>query len=326
MTLYVKTESIDFKELSQFPLVLIHGGAGPQDPKGPAAQLAKDAIQQICENIKNQKNWKVPNYYEKPGSLQLDVESPAARLALQSACYLEAEPQFNAGFGAALQADGIPRVSASFMESQRLKFSAVMNVSGIKHPCLLAHYLQSERFPVLDSVGTESLATSLHFPREDLVVEKRYKNWKEQKEKEKEGVKETGKTSTIGAVVVDEKGNLACITSTGGVGNETVGRVGDTPTVAGNYCTSRVAVSCTGYGEQILNQATAVKVATRVEDGFTLEKAVIKTLEEAAAKNYELAFIAVSVDLIHKKVHSCLGSTSEYFIWGSVQDKKIETF
>jgi isoaspartyl peptidase/L-asparaginase-like protein (Ntn-hydrolase superfamily) len=38
-------------------------------------------------------------------------------------------------------------------------------------------------------------------------------------------------------------------------------------------------VSLTGVGEDIMSNATAAKIATRVTDGFTLEEAFAKTLK-----------------------------------------------
>lgn len=36
---------------------------------------------------------------------------------------------------------------------------------------------------------------------------------------------------TVGAVAVDQDGNVACATSTGGIRNKMVGRVGDSPVI-----------------------------------------------------------------------------------------------
>ena len=36
---------------------------------------------------------------------------------------------------------------------------------------------------------------------------------------------------TVGAVAVDDVGNVACATSTGGIRNKMVGRVGDSPII-----------------------------------------------------------------------------------------------
>lgn len=79
---------------------------------------------------------------------------------------------------------------------------------------------------------------------------------------------------------MDINGKLAVGTSTGGKGFELVGRISDSATVAGNYANSNCAVSLTGVGEDIVSNATAAKIVTRVTDGFTLENAFSKTFAE----------------------------------------------
>jgi isoaspartyl peptidase/L-asparaginase-like protein (Ntn-hydrolase superfamily) len=59
------------------------------------------------------------------------------------------------------------------------------------------------------------------------------------------------KYGTVGAVALDQHGNLVAGTSTGGLTNKLYGRVGDSPIIgAGTYADKQtVAVSCTGTGE-----------------------------------------------------------------------------
>lgn len=59
---------------------------------------------------------------------------------------------------------------------------------------------------------------------------------------------------TVGAVALDEDGNLAAATSTGGSPMKPLGRVGDSPFVgAGLYAhNATAAVSTTGHGELII--------------------------------------------------------------------------
>jgi L-asparaginase len=68
-------------------------------------------------------------------------------------------------------------------------------------------------------------------------------------------------------------------TSTGGKGFEIPGRISDSATVAGNFANQFCAVSCTGVGEDIVSNATAAKIVTRVTDGLT-ENAFDRTFEE----------------------------------------------
>ncbi len=65
---------------------------------------------------------------------------------------------------------------------------------------------------------------------------------------------EDKKFGTVGAVALDMHGHLAAATSTGGMTNKRVGRVGDSPLIgAGTYADDRTAaVSCTGSGEMFI--------------------------------------------------------------------------
>lgn len=293
------------------PFFLIHGGAGPADPRGERATRAREAIVAIAQRT----------------AAHSPQTSLAEHLALFAARALEEEPLFNAGRGAALQGDGVVRVSAAFMESTRQKFSAVMNVQGILHPSALAFHLQRERFSCLDALGAQTLASRLGIPSENLETPYRRAAWEAMQNEEQKAHTEksspentntdpnkvTGGKGTVGCVAIDAQGRLAAVTSTGGVGNETPGRVGDTPTVAGTYCTEHLAVSCTGYGEQILACAFAARLATRVDDGLSLEAAMQKGIEEAAARGFGLAAIAVARH--GEEAVWAAGTTEGSFIW-----------
>ncbi|MBC6696806.1 isoaspartyl peptidase/L-asparaginase family protein [Hymenobacter puniceus] len=75
------------------------------------------------------------------------------------------------------------------------------------------------------------------------------------------------KYGTVGAVALDQYGNLAAATSTGGMTNKRYGRVGDAPIIGcGTYADNQsCAVSCTGWGEYFIRATVARDVAARVE-------------------------------------------------------------
>src|SRR5690606_37768218 len=70
--------------------------------------------------------------------------------------------------------------------------------------------------------------------------------------------------------------------------------VSDTPTPAGNYSCPRVAISATGFGEQILDLNVCGRIATRVLDGATLEDALRRTFDEVVAHGGLLGVIAIT--------------------------------
>jgi beta-aspartyl-peptidase (threonine type) len=73
-------------------------------------------------------------------------------------------------------------------------------------------------------------------------------------------------TGTVGGVALDEAGNLAAATSTGGMTAKRWGRVGDSPIIgAGTYAANDAcAVSATGHGEFFIRACVAHEIASLV--------------------------------------------------------------
>lgn len=85
------------------------------------------------------------------------------------------------------------------------------------------------------------------------------------------------KFGTVGAVALDMHGNVAAATSTGGITNKQVGRVGDTPLIgAGCYAANATAaISATGTGEVFMRTVAAYDVAARMAyAGASLQEAM----------------------------------------------------
>jgi beta-aspartyl-peptidase (threonine type) len=94
---------------------------------------------------------------------------------------------------------------------------------------------------------------------------------KPEEEKNKEN-----KHGTIGAVALDQKGNLAAATSTGGMMNKMRGRIGDSPIIgAGTYANNNTcAISCSGHGEYFIRNVVAYDISAMMEyRGISLEEA-----------------------------------------------------
>ena len=100
---------------------------------------------------------------------------------------------------------------------------------------------------------------------------------------------EDQKYGTIGAVARDLNGHLAAATSTGGIVNKRMGRVGDSPIVgAGVYADDEtVAVSATGFGEDFMRTCIAKTVSDFV---------YLKTLNAMDATNE-------AIDYLRRKVN-----------------------
>jgi L-asparaginase len=85
--------------------------------------------------------------------------------------------------------------------------------------------------------------------------------------------KNIAKGGTVGACALDSSGILAAATSTGGTGLETPGRVSDDASPCGNYCTSDVAISATGIGEDFIDTSILPRLAGLLDYGVQTDEA-----------------------------------------------------
>lgn len=101
---------------------------------------------------------------------------------------------------------------------------------------------------------------------------------------------------TVGCVVVDGQGRCAAGTSTGGLMNKMVGRIGDSPLIgSGTYAGELCGVSCTGEGEAIIRGTLARDVAAVMEyKGLGLQEAVDLVIEKRLDGGGRAGIIAVS--------------------------------
>ena len=221
--------------------------------------------------------------------------------ALETVVYavslLEDDELFNAGIGSQIQSDGKIRMSASLMDGTSQKFSGVINIEEVKNPIHVAQVLMNVDDRVLGGEGAIAFAREHGFEKFSTEIP--------QRKAEYEAKLKSNGQGTVGCVVLDNYGKLAVATSTGGKGFEIVGRISDSATVAGNYVNEFCGVSLTGVGEDIVSNATAAKIVTRVTDGFSLEKAFEKTFKEL--KPYDGFAGAIAIDnkgnMFHQDSH-----------------------
>lgn len=98
---------------------------------------------------------------------------------------------------------------------------------------------------------------------------------------------EENETETIGAVVCDGFGNVACITSTGGITCKSEGRIGDTPMIgAGSYADNRTcALSGTGIGEEFIRTSAGSRVSCAIQyGGMSMNDAVSTVVNDELPK------------------------------------------
>lgn len=237
--------------------------------------------------------------------------------ALQTVVYavtlLEDNPLFNAGIGSQIQSDGKIRMSAALMDGTTQKMSGVINIENVQNPIAVAEKLLPYDDRVLGGEGANSFAQANGFtPFSTETPERRAEYLKKQ---------EATGTGTVGCVALDAEGRLAVATSTGGKGFEMVGRISDSATVAGNYANSHCGVSCTGVGEDIVSNATATKIVTRVTDGLPLQEAFAKTFTELTPYDGFAGAIAIDAqgNMYHQDSHPSM-------VYASFDGVTIEVF
>jgi L-asparaginase len=281
------------------PKLIIHGGAGSSLKAKAGADAVRTSLYRVIEDV-----------------YSLLLTGADAREAVVRGCQLlEDDPRFNAGTGSVLQSDGQIRMSASLMEGRFQRFSGVINVSRVQNPINVAKFLQDSADRVLSENGAAELLRELNAPIYNPMTDIRLQEWILERQEnfdrtmagvvaeqelvetpDSEALATPGSSAgrgTIGVVALDANGCLAAGTSTGGKGFERIGRVSDSAMPAGNYATDRAAVSCTGIGEDIIDECLAARIVVRVTDGLSLSQAMERSFTEASKHRRDFGAIAL---------------------------------
>lgn len=217
---------------------------------------------------------------------------------------MEDSPLFNAGKGAVYTNAETQEMDASIMNGKDKSAGAVAGVGRIKNPidAAIAVMNKSEHV-LLCGKGAEQFAKKqgIEIVRASYFKsEERLKQLRKIKEQEKTQLDHDDKQSlnepdenidkkfgTVGAVALDNSGNLAAGTSTGGMTNKRYNRVGDSPIIgAGTYANNTTCgVSCTGHGEYFIRNVVAYDVSALME---YKEMTVAEASEEAIRKQSEI--------------------------------------
>ena len=183
---------------------------------------------------------------------------------------LEDDARFNAGRGAVFTWDETHELDASIMDGRTRDAGAVAGVTGIRNPILLARKVMTDSPHVmLAGEGAEEFASEHGLesvPNDWFDTDFRRRSLERMKAQALSSLDVDMKFGTVGAVALDQHGNLAAGTSTGGMTGKRWGRIGDAPVIgAGTYADNRsCAVSATGWGEYFIRVAVAHEICTRL--------------------------------------------------------------
>jgi L-asparaginase / beta-aspartyl-peptidase len=232
------------------------------------------------------------------GGASLDAVTAAVKV-------MEDSPLFNAGKGSVFTSEGTNEMDASIMDGKDRRAGAVAGVTTVRNPIEAARaVMEQSRHVLLSGKGAERFAAEKGLAIADPSYFRTEERWKQlQRAKERDALpmdhdapkakpatsgrqEEHEKFGTVGAVALDQAGNLAAATSTGGITNKRFGRVGDSPVIgAGTWAENgSVAVSATGTGEMFLRSATAHDIAALVKyKGLSPQRAADEALAKVAA-------------------------------------------
>jgi beta-aspartyl-peptidase (threonine type) len=272
--------------------LVIHGGAGTitrqnMTPEKEKAyhEVLQQALQVGYEVLKN-------------GGTSLDAVEKTVRV-------MEDSPLFNAGKGAVFTHDGRNELDASIMDGKTGKAGAIAGVTTIRNPISTARrVMENSEHVMMVGAGAEQFAKEQKMEIVDpsyFHTDTRHRQLQHIRDKQKTKLDhsddksdsrnlifiEGPKFGTVGAVALDQHGNLAAATSTGGMTNKRYGRVGDAPIIgAGTFADNNTcAVSATGHGEFFIRSVVAHDISALIEyKGLTVEQAakevVLKKLVE----------------------------------------------
>lgn len=289
--------------------IAIHGGAGTILPEQMSEALSTEIRHDLEKSV-------------RAGHQILARGGDAVAAVVAAVKVLEDSPNFNAGRGSVLTHTEMVEMDASVMHGKNANAGAVAGVRHIRNPVELARdVMEHSPHVLLIGDGAEEFAFKHQYQyteQDYFVTVRRYEQLQSMKEKGLFALSESkypddNKHGTVGAVAMDQHGNLAAATSTGGITNKQYGRVGDSAIIgAGTFAENgNVAVSATGMGEYFIRKTVASEIAARMrylkEDVHQACEAVIQG--DLKAMGGEGGVIAIDGD---GEIHFAMNSSGMY--------------
>ena len=310
-------------------VMVIHGGAGTILKKNMSPEKEAAYIAALTKALN-------AGYAEiKAGKSSLDAVEATIHV-------LENDPHFNAGKGAVFTHDGRNELDAAIMDGKTLMAGSVAGVTTIKNPISAARaVMEKSEHVMMVGAGADQFAKEVGLE----IVNPKYFWTKERWDGLQQAIKEDStkavldhgskkselfgiknhdyKFGTVGCVALDQAGNLAAGTSTGGMTNKKYGRVGDAPIIgAGTYCNNETAgISCTGWGEFYIRNVVAKTISDLMEyKGLSVAEASKIALDKVGKMGGDGGLIALD-----KKGNVAMPFNTEGMYRGAITaDGKIE--
>jgi beta-aspartyl-peptidase (threonine type) len=203
---------------------------------------------------------------------------------------LEDDPTFDAGVGSFLNAAGQVEMDAAIMDGRTLHVGAVAALAHVRNPIQLARHILTTEHVLVVGGGAEEIASKLGLPMchpLELVVDRELERWRRVQADPTFAIADSFRAhDTVGALALDQQGNIAAAISTGGVPNKLPGRVGDAPLVGcGFYADNEIGACCaTGLGEAIMRVVLSKGVVDNLGQGASTQSAAQAAIANMARR------------------------------------------
>lgn len=282
------------------PTIVVHGGAGRVAPEHHEEALAGVAAA------------------AEAGRAVLQAGGGCEAAVIAAVRVLEQAEAFNAGRGACMTAAGTFEVDAGIMRSRDRASGAVAAVPDLCDAILVAQAVMNDgRHRLVAGQGAVDYARSLGvgtFGREGLWTAKAQARWEEATAGLGQPV---GQADTVGAVAIDEHGDLCVGCSTGGVLLKRPGRVGDSPLVgAGFFAAPELGAACaTGVGEAIMAHVACHAALLRLREGVAPDAAADELCARVAEERIGAAQASCGIILISPAGDVGVAHRSPHMSW-----------
>jgi len=235
----------------------------------------------------------------------LEKGGSAVDAVLATIISLENDSTFNAGYGCALNSCGEVEMNAALMDGKTMDIGAVAVLKRVKNPILVANHLLREETIFLAGDGAHDFAEAKGVEFCDpaaLIAPGKYS-------------KRSDTHDTVGCIALDEAGNFAAASSTGGIEGRPPGRIGDSPLPGcGYYAENGIgANTLSGDGEYIARMMLPARIHHKMAQ-LGPQEAVELSLAQMKRIGGEAGAIAISQKGImgwaHNSPHFAVGVAS----------------
>ncbi len=227
-------------------------------------------------------------------------------VCVEAATIVEDDPaELSVGYGGLPNEDGVVELDAAVMDGPTHRGAGVAALQGIRHPTQVARLLMQQTDRVLlVGEGAKQFALANGFPEENLLTEnarRMWLHWRRNRAYPGDFIPSPGDdldaaarawferhfgdpTGTVHFAAINDRGEMACATSTSGHAFKLPGRVGDSPILGAGLYVDNAIGSCgsIGWGEANLQNLSSFAAVELMRSGLSPQDAGLAILRRVA--------------------------------------------